>query len=336
VFWIDALRVAAAAAVVFLHVAAEPVVFVKDRSAAAWWVGNAIDAATRWCVPIFVMLSGALLLGRQGESTRRFFARRVRRIAVPLVAWSAIYIAYQAWRRGLPDASWILERLLYGRPEYHLWYVYMTLGLYLLTPALRRLVARVEPDRVRALWIGWMLACALHDALYSFAAAPMFRSVFTLYLPFLGYYLAGHDLLERPPRSRSAPLALVIVAGIAISAGGTRWLMDRHGVSPAGLYLYEYLSPAVIATSLALFVLARRMPEPRPGAALRRWMRDASLASLGIYLIHVLVISLLRQAGWAAVPLGVAGVPLVAGAALLLSYACVSLLRRVPLLRQCV
>jgi surface polysaccharide O-acyltransferase-like enzyme len=336
-FWIDALRVAAAVAVVSLHVAAEPVVFVRDRSSLAWWTGNLIDSAARWCVPIFVMLSGALLLPRRGEPTRDFFTRRVRRLAIPLVAWSAAYICFRAWRRGgMPGWEWIGDRLLYGRPEYHMWYVFMTLGLYLLTPPLRVFVARTGRRGLVGATLALLLVACIHDALFCFGFAPPLRTVFDMWLPYLGYYLAGHAARRHAPRISSGALAAAIAACIALIALGTRPLMDRYGILPAGLYLYEYLSPPVVAMSLAVFLLGSRIRAPAPNGLVARWVRDASGATLGIYLIHVMVIRLLRDQGLAAVPLGAAGVPIVAGVALVISYAAVSALRRLPLLRHTV
>ena len=337
-FWVDALRVAAAAAVVFLHVAAEPVVFLKDRDSPVWWAGNLIDSATRWCVPIFVMLSGALLLGRQEEPTRVFFRRRVRRIAIPLIAWSAAYIAFHAWRRGgWPRWASIADSLLHGRPEYHMWYVFMTLGLYLLTPPLRRIIARID-RRSLAVVAGLAMATAIvYRGLASLAyLSPLDATVFTMYLPFLGYYLAGYALVRHPPRIGSSALAATValcVGGIALF---TWLLMDRFGVYAGGLYLYEYLSPPVVVMSLAVFLLGTRIPAPDPGGIVDRWVRDASGATLGIYLVHVMIIALMRRRGLTAVPLGIWGVPIVAGLALVISYAGVSLLRRLPLLRHTV
>lgn len=335
-FWIDALRVAGAIAVVFLHVAAEPVVLVKDRSSAAWWTGNLIDSAMRWCVPIFVMLSGALLLAPRAESTREFFVRRVRRIAIPVVAWSAAYIGFRAVRQGMPGWEWIGDRILAGRPEYHLWYVYMTLGLYLLTPLLRRFTARTDRRQLGAACIVLMSAAALHDALYSFGYAPPLASVFSMYLPFLGYYLTGFALVQHTPRFPSGLLVGGAAACAFAIALGIRPSLDRYGVSPAGLYLYEYLAPPVIGMSLAVFLLGSRIPTPDPTRLAARLVRDLSAATLGIYLIHPMWIRLLRDQGLAVRPLGVLGVPIVASVALLLSYAAVSVLRRTPLLRQTV
>ncbi|MGH0029444.1 MAG: acyltransferase [Myxococcota bacterium] len=335
-FWIDALRMAAAVAVVLLHVSAEPVVLVKDRSSLVWWTGNLLDSAMRWCVPIFVMLSGALLLDRRKESSRTFFTRRVRRLALPILAWTLAYFAFQAARRGWPGWGEIGSKLLEGRPEYHMWYVYMTLGLYLWTPLLRRFVARVDRRTLWATTGAALLVAALHDALYSFRGVPMFRSVFTLYLPYLGYYLAGHVLLHHRPRVPLPLLLAIVAACVGVVAAGTHFLMERWGILPAGLYLYEYLSPPVVVMSLAVFLIGMRIPAPAAGSAGDRIVRDMSAATLGIYLIHPMLIVLLRRQGISAVELGAAGAPVVALVVVVAAYLLVSLLRRTPVLRQAV
>jgi len=59
---LELLRIGAAAAVVLLHVAAG-VVLHPDDTLAQWWAGNIAEVVSRWGVPMFVMISGALLLG---------------------------------------------------------------------------------------------------------------------------------------------------------------------------------------------------------------------------------------------------------------------------------
>ena len=83
--WLDAARVAAIVAVVLLQVSAS-VVTQAPLGSTVWWVGNGYDALVRWCVPVFVMVSGALLLdARKTESLATFFRKRAARIGLPLL-----------------------------------------------------------------------------------------------------------------------------------------------------------------------------------------------------------------------------------------------------------
>ena len=61
--WMDAARVVAIVAVVLIHVLAPT---VEGRGVAVgsapWWVADVLNSANRWCVPVFLMISGALAL----------------------------------------------------------------------------------------------------------------------------------------------------------------------------------------------------------------------------------------------------------------------------------
>ena len=55
--WVDGTRCVAALAVVLLHAAASAVTDSSLLGSSGWWAANLFDSATRWCVPVFVMLS---------------------------------------------------------------------------------------------------------------------------------------------------------------------------------------------------------------------------------------------------------------------------------------
>src|SRR4051812_36607782 len=85
--WMDLARVVATGAVVLIHVIAPVVSSGRGESLShlRWWFGNIVDSGCRAAVPLFIMISGALLLsvGRQ-EGTQEFYAGRLSRVGVPL------------------------------------------------------------------------------------------------------------------------------------------------------------------------------------------------------------------------------------------------------------
>ena len=68
---LDLLRVIAILGVIWLHVSGEVVTASPNPGDEEWWVGNVADAFSRWCVPLFVMASGALLLPQRADDRRR-------------------------------------------------------------------------------------------------------------------------------------------------------------------------------------------------------------------------------------------------------------------------
>ena len=81
--WLDNSRILAVCGVVFLHVAAG-VVLGHEVGTGDWWFGNVYDSVVRWCVPVFVMISGALLLdpGKK-EDLSTFYKKRLARVLLP-------------------------------------------------------------------------------------------------------------------------------------------------------------------------------------------------------------------------------------------------------------
>src|SRR5262245_62050636 len=94
---LDALRVVAAFGVVWLHVSAAAVRVMPDVRSATWWMGNVADAAVRWSIPVFVMISGALMLAYPSEKDPLgFYKRRGARLLAPLVFWTIFYIGFRS------------------------------------------------------------------------------------------------------------------------------------------------------------------------------------------------------------------------------------------------
>ena len=152
--WPHFLRVAAIALVVGQHsigsMLRHRVVFGP-----AWWVVVALEALTIPAVASFTMLSGALLLNpaRAEEPLGQFFRRRAIRVGIPLVVWSVAYLVLSYYVLGnITGPRDVFSLVLRAVPYYHLYFLYMIFGLYLLTPYLRVIVARMPRSAV------WLLA----------------------------------------------------------------------------------------------------------------------------------------------------------------------------------
>ncbi|MDQ6971139.1 MAG: acyltransferase family protein, partial [Mariprofundaceae bacterium] len=82
--WLDNSRVLAVFAVILVHVS-DGFVSHYPMGSEYWWIGNIYDSAVRWCVPVFVMISGALLLDpAKHENLNTFYRKRFSRICIPI------------------------------------------------------------------------------------------------------------------------------------------------------------------------------------------------------------------------------------------------------------
>lgn len=148
---LDIVRVVAIFAVVMIHTSAF-CLMSYERGTWEFTVGNIFDSVSRLGVPLFVMISGALMLDETRTVTvRNILCKNVKNILLLLFFWSFLYAV--VFRIILPLQAGnsvrlrtFLENVLFG--YYHLWYLYMIVGLYLATPFLRAFVKKENTSLV--------------------------------------------------------------------------------------------------------------------------------------------------------------------------------------------
>lgn len=325
---LDAARWLAALAVVLLHCAAQAVSDANSYGSKDWLVANLYDSGARWCVPVFVMVSGALLLdSKKVVDAREFYSRRAARICAPLVFWTLFYLAWRSlldwWDDGRIDLSFWPREIALGTPYYHLWYLYMIVGLYLFTPLVRFFYQRSQAlTRQRCLIA--ILGIAILDALYRQALNTGNGFFLTWFLPYVGYFIAGRMIFDgelRLPRP-----GLILILSVAATATGVVTLSKPGELN---FYFYDYFSITVPFMSLAAFQWIMESP---------RVPLLSMLAPLtfGVYLIHPLFLDVASRTN--SLPtLGVAwSVPAQAMAVFALSAVCCWLLRQHPTTRKLV
>ena len=171
----DAIRLFATVAIVLLHTAANGVNRLPQGSP-DWWLANVLDTACRAGVPLFLMLSGALLLNRSHQSAKQFYHNRLHKLALPLLLWSLFYLLWSALKAQIKQQPYgfetAAEQLLAGAPYFHLWFIFMLAGVYLLLPLLRRFWQQLTPaQQTQFCWLTLILQQSLHG-LYFLLALP--------------------------------------------------------------------------------------------------------------------------------------------------------------------
>ncbi len=184
-------------------------------------------------------------------------------------------------------------RLLAGLVETHLYFLFVILGLYAVAPLLRETLIRTSPSA------GWALA-ALLVVLASCGIPHEYWRVnaVTLFLPYVGYFVMGfllRDVVLTPRRLGVAAAAFTLACAVITIGTGMRFA--RWGPSDyRSLALYEYTGAAVVAQSVAAFLLIQHLCSPRTVGAPNRWIRLMGGAAFGIYLAHRATLDV--AAGW--------------------------------------
>lgn len=334
----DGMRVAAVVAVIGVHASGIGVMRYGRLDPLHWWSVNAVDSLCRWAVPIFIMLSGALLLDpARDEPAPTFYRKRMARVGIPLLVWAWFYFFWTwAFYGERVDRTFVIRALLDGLTYNHLYFLFLILGLYAVAPLLRMYVRRVRRPQQ------WAVA-ALVLALVSFGilqnAIPM--NALTRFVPFIGYFLVGILLRDVPATTPLRAAALVaFLAATAFIAIGTGQRFASWGPDDwRSLALYDTLGAPVVIQSIAMFILLRSFFAARAGTHPRESRLIRLLAPLvfGIYLVHRAVHDLL--AGLIDPLLPAAALPTIVlqiASTFVVAATVVALLRRVPYLRHIV
>ena len=195
--FLDVLRVLATCAVVLMHVLTGAT-DVTDASIVPEYRSlllSVMDLVT-WCVPIFLLISGYLFLNPERTLTYPVMIKKYcRRIALAILlfgvpyAASELVVAERTFRvMMIPEA---LKMTLTGHTWSHMWYLYLILFLYLITPLLKK-VLQILPV--------WSVVAVMAVIFLGSSVAPFLNKVLDInsipVLPDGGvyflYYLCGY------------------------------------------------------------------------------------------------------------------------------------------------
>ncbi|MCD7948536.1 MAG: acyltransferase family protein [Oscillospiraceae bacterium] len=304
----DLLRVLASFAVVVLHLSGAGLSEETPVGGFDWNVLCVYDALVHWCVPVFVMLSGMFLLEPKKQVTLpSLFRKHILRIFVAALIWSVFYAlldygyvgGWFTWE-GIQSA---FHNLLNGQIHYHLWFLFMIIGLYLVTPILRAFVRgarRTDFHWFFALtFVVYSVLPALQALLPSRMALPMLwlsKLNIHIVLGYVGFYVAGYYLKTYTPnRTARCSIYVLGILGAAVTALGTMGISVRAGTFNGALF--EYRNPNVVFMAVAIFVLFRYAFGGSNACGRHRWLGGVAQISFGIYLVHAFFITVLRHFG---------------------------------------
>ena len=227
--WLDNSRIIAIFAVVLLHTASDVVTGIAVGSD-YWWIGNVYDSFVRWCVPVFVMMSGALLLDpNKNEALKTFYAKRLARIAVPILFWSVFFLLW-TMLKGIakgdaPSLTFLLKRLISGKPYYHMWFLYMIITLYLFTPFFRKISSTSTRGEL-AILVAFTFLIAAVNAIFSGSS----RLFIDWFLPFIPYFFFGHLIRTDERNFSKTILSSVFLLSACLTALGCHLLAANKGL----------------------------------------------------------------------------------------------------------
>lgn len=301
IVYLDYLRIIAALAVIGIHVAGKGTYILGGKIEAnpiIFMTAAVIDSCLRFAVPIFFMISGALVFSKPEMNISTFYPNRAKRILIPLLFWALFYSF--VFNQGWPVREHF-KQILLGNPFYHLWFLYAVIGIYLVVPVFYQFLKHSSKRDIEiVLGISFILNTILPmisskfwvDISGAFSFTYLSGSIFYF---LLGYYLINYDfkLFDRIWKV----LIGYIISSLIISVLTVKSSLEQ------GMHATFYINTLwtlVIVQAASLFVLVKLLYQhfnkkdktDIKGFKLVKMLGDYSM---GVYLIHAFILEIYQR-----------------------------------------
>lgn len=318
IVWIDLLRIVACFLVIIAH-ACDPFVGKTDSNYNEFFSGALMGSLVRACVPLFVMISGILLLPIK-EDMISFYKKRTKRIITPFVFWAimAPVMYYLYFKSGIstPNVNIVLEDFdgnslitkLYtwifnfNYDTIPLWYVYMLIGLYLFIPILSQWIKSATKKELKLVIFFWIITTCLP---YIQLVAPLAGyegnggnfgllgvcdwnayGTFYYFSGFVGYLILAFYLVKYPlnwswPKTILSA-SILFIASYGITFGGFLYTQKFYPENFSNLeIIWSFTGINVVIMTFSIFVVFQKIK-----LKASKLLRTMSNLTYGIFLCH--------------------------------------------------
>lgn len=335
---IDFLRIAACLLVIINHTNSR--IFMGHIPSPVWFVSVTLFFISKTAVPVFIMISGALLLGRD-ESYKKFFGR-VLRIAAVLILFSFFYFIISvkdfAALTGADIKDFLMK--LYGSAVTNtFWYLYLYIGLLLMLPLLRKLTTGFkQKDYIYFICCSVLITFIIPVVTDLFSLPHYNATVITpLFNGYLAYFVFGHYIeneFNRMNRRYFIAAAALFILFTAFSVIMTYFEFSKN------TYAYPYwdnrVSFNIMIPSVCLFYMAKYLSGFRYSDRIKTAVKISGSCTFGIYLLSDMLIEKLEPMyGFMVKYIGrFPAVLILIIAVFFAGYTVVYYLRKIPALKQ--
>ncbi len=290
----DILRIIAILGVIMIHVSGIYVINYQPN-AIQFTIGNILDSISRFGVPFFVLISGTFMLDNDKELSINKLSKKILKLLIILIVWSAFYALIYNFHD-------FTNAFLYG--HYHLWYLYFIIGLYLITPILRKFVRKENISVIYYFIILSLIFSYLPmtlDGLFSHSdSISKFSNLFSLNFVsgLTSYYLAGwlikSDFIRIQKYKTFLYFACIVSLILIILFTQCRTLTTFSAYN----YFYHNSNILVFIYGVALFVACKNYFSKKIQNytdKTKNVIVKLSRLTFGVYLVHASIINLLTS-----------------------------------------
>lgn len=298
-FYMDYLRVFSIFAMIVLHISTFNF-NVVDVNGFDWQVFNLFNSISRWCVPVFVMISGSLFLSATPDkaplSISKIYNKYILRMITAFVVWSVFY-CFSVDYNTIHSLGDVISRIIHG--HFHMWFILMIIGIYMCIPFIEQ-IAKNRRNVLYYLCLSFIFAffiptmmCFVND----FAGKSVIDTAsaintaiqtmsLNIVLGYTGYFILGHCLnnIEINKKARGIIYIMGIIGFLltvflnCIVAIKTQQPCEKYG---------GYFSVTVLLESISVFTYFKY--RNYKNEKLNKLFLRLSKYCFGAYLVHAFV-----------------------------------------------
>lgn len=304
--WVDWLKALAIIGVIGIHCTS----ILLDNNflfSFKWYQGVICGSIFRYAIVTFIMASGYLLLRKVQPIT--VIPKRLKRILIPFIFWLILYAVIKVVFKDAIGPTWNLFDLLsfiargFLDPlgvSVQFWYIYMILGLYILSPILSRWIQNAKLEEIEYLLLIWIIISLLHFI----GLKSLLLDYLRYFTGAIGYFILGYYLtIKDNPNLKNPYFGLkLFIIGSLITIIGTIALSHILGQQTLFFIQLGDLTPGAFLQGVGLFIIIYNLDYTRIPSRINTYMTKISKDSYGIYLINILIVNILNKIGLLKIP----------------------------------
>ena len=295
-FGIDLIRVVACFLVMQTH--AGEIYYIEDngdliRNEKNIWPGI-FNSLARVCVPLFVMISGYLLLPMKTDYST-FLKKRFTRVSFPFIAFCIFYDIYY-YIRGVIDVKTMLINIPkifinYGSELGHLWFMYMIMGVYLLIPIFSPWIKSAKKEHFYFYFVIWLISsfsCYIHLAFPQIWGEVYWNNntVVQGFIGDFGYAVLGAFIKLHLKEKNLYILGIILyLIGSGFTMFGFLYKREEATTCEEIEVTWKFDSINVVIATFGVFLLLRKVECKNEKVV--KIFNDIALKSYRMYLIHI-------------------------------------------------
>lgn len=264
--------------------------YVYDNSVFIQYFNRFLLMFSKAAVPLFFMVSGALILKKQ-TNYKEIFTKRIVRVLVPLVFVCILWTLYKQ-----QNLLQLIPYLVNGNSElfipYWIWYLYAMIALYIMTPFLQKMLKNFNNKD----YLIFILLFLIFPSSFKLVSAvlpvifdkniifnPDFLDI--LFTIQIGYFVTGYYLsnIKVDYKYKNISIILLIIC-LLFSTGFTIYANDNS-------VLDSYLYLTTVIEAISIFIIFKYYFEKGiKNQRANELIINLSNSVFGVYLFHCFVI----------------------------------------------